>query len=53
MAFIPYALEAREHKDLPEHLQEAIAESESNSLDEVSRESLLISLGLPPRDARD
>lgn len=52
MAWIPYTLEERDYKDLPDDLKENIADCEWESADESERSCILMDLGLPPRDER-
>ena len=52
MVWIPYELEQRDYKDLPDDLKEVIADCEWDSADESERSCILMDLGLPPRNER-
>ena len=48
MAWIPYVLEKRDYKDLPDALKQDIDPSEWADADELEREALLMDLGVRP-----
>ena len=53
MVWIPYELEKRDYKDLPDALKQDIDADEWAKADELKREALLMDLGVKPRADRE
>ena len=53
MTFIPYQLERREYKNLPDSLKSKIDQEDWEKSDEAERETLVIAAGGVPISDRD